>query len=576
MRAGPGRTVVALGWGLLVATTLLLAVAAAPPLAHATGSPLGAWCFLIAGAALLLGGGLWAGRQPKLAAAAVLTTCAWLAPVWVGWMDALPLVRSVGMLLGPFAPAGLLLAVIALPPAVSRGALRVAHAACGLLAVLVIARALVRDPFLDLYCWNNCTHNVLLVAPDVGWARVLDRALLATVIATGLGVAAVGVHRCVRAAQTLRRTDAALAVCAAVAGVTEALYAVLLLADPFESPAKASYQAVFVVRATGLIAVGAALVWSSQRDGRRRRAVAHLVTEVAEFGGDVQSALRDTLHDPQLRLAFWSREATWVDAAGGPVDVDALPGRRTYLTRSNARVAVIVSSGGTPAHDDLEATLGTGARMALDNARLTASIRSQVNSIRASRARLVRAGDAARRDLERDLHDGAQQRLLAATFQLGLAARSAASRGDAPEVARLEAEVRALRQGLTALRELAHGIFPAVLDEAGLGAALSTFASKADVPVDLQQVPHGRLGAAAESAAYLLVTTAAEGACADGVRVSAVVHDGTLRARVDGCGPGPYVHCADRVGALGGTLSTGDGWLEAVIPCESSLPTTPS
>jgi signal transduction histidine kinase len=196
--------------------------------------------------------------------------------------------------------------------------------------------------------------------------------------------------------------------------------------------------------------------------------------------------------------------------------------------------------------------IGAAARLSVDNERLEAEVRAQLADLRASRAEIVETGDAARRALERDLHDGAQQRLLALLYELRLAGL--------PEAAE-EAQA-----ALEDLRELAHGIYPAILAEAGLRAALENVADVARVPVELGEIEPERLPGAVETAAYLIAVAGIETA-PDYAVVEARRRDGELLVSVAGAGPGAPQHLRDRVGALGGSLRTSDGRLEATIPC---------
>jgi signal transduction histidine kinase len=186
--------------------------------------------------------------------------------------------------------------------------------------------------------------------------------------------------------------------------------------------------------------------------------------------------------------------------------------------------------------------------------------------LRRSRARIVQAADEERVRLERDLHDGAQQRLVT----LSLALRSARSRlGDevAPDVARaLDAASDELKAGIEELRELAHGIRPAVLTEAGLAGALPTLADRAAIPTLVTDVPEGRLTPAVEAAVYFVVSealsNAAKHAHATAARVSAKLRGDLLlvtvsddgRGGADADGGTGLVGLGDRVAAVGGEL----------------------
>lgn len=214
----------------------------------------------------------------------------------------------------------------------------------------------------------------------------------------------------------------------------------------------------------------------------------------------------------------------------------------------------------TPAEENLLSAIASHAGLLLHNVRL-------VEDLRASRQRVLTAGAEERRRLERDLHDGAQQHLVTASLALGLA-RAQLTRGDAAEVDRSLGEAtRQLKDGLAELRDLARGLYPAVLNRAGLAAALGTLAERAPLPVDLDAELSGRRAPIVESTAYYVVSEALTnvakhaGAGRAAVRVQEV--DGRLLVDISDDGRGgaaPSVGSGlrglqDRVAALGGTLS---------------------
>ena len=222
--------------------------------------------------------------------------------------------------------------------------------------------------------------------------------------------------------------------------------------------------------------------------------------------------------------------------------------------------------------------------LALENERLQAELRAQLAELRASRARIVSAGDEERRRLERDLHDGAQQRLLSLGLALQLARAKIGQESNGAGALLDEADAE-LRCALDELRELAHGIHPATLTEQGLGTALHSLAERSPVPVEIGDVPIERLAPSAEAAAYFLVSEAlanvAKHAQASLVRVDVTHSGGVVAVHVDDNGVGGADAArgsglrglADRVQALEGRLEVesrpGRGThVHAVIPCE--------
>ena len=200
-----------------------------------------------------------------------------------------------------------------------------------------------------------------------------------------------------------------------------------------------------------------------------------------------------------------------------------------------------------------------------ENQRLRAELRAQTQELRGSRARLVAVGDAERRRLERDLHDGAQSRFAGVALHLRLAQRKAPPDSDLARM--LDGAIGELYAGIEELRELARGIHPAVLTQRGLEPALESLASRAPLPVDVRATLEGRLPMAVETAAYFAVSealanvvkhagaglVAVDVEIASGRLVIDVTDDGRGGASVDG-GSG-LRGLADRVGALDGRVA---------------------
>jgi signal transduction histidine kinase len=199
---------------------------------------------------------------------------------------------------------------------------------------------------------------------------------------------------------------------------------------------------------------------------------------------------------------------------------------------------------------------------------LQAEARAQLEDLRSSRTRIIEAGDAERQRLERDLHDGAQQRLVGLSLALRLLRSQLATDAEHELVVRLEEAEAELGRAVAELRELAHGIHPAVLSDEGLAAAVEALAE--EVPVRIAALPQERFSPAVETAAYLVVAEAAKAGVA---RVRAERRDGTLVVDVEaGAEPEGLLDLEDRVGALDGRLAiehaaAGTVRVRAEIPC---------
>jgi signal transduction histidine kinase len=330
----------------------------------------------------------------------------------------------------------------------------------------------------------------------------------------------------------------------------------------------------------------ALFVASTIRARTARGAVGAAVVDLEP--GAPPTRLRDTLAralgDSTLQLAFRLPDgAGYLDTTGQVVD-PARPGPGRAVTPvTEASGAVLVHDGGLEQEPQLIRLTAAAASMALEHTRLQAEVQAQLEQVRASRARLVEAGDAERRRLERDLHDGAQQRLVTLSLALGMA-RDRAAEAD-PELGSLiESASKEAREALTELRELARGIHPAVLTETGLTGAIQALVERSPVATTITAVPHERYPAAIEATAYFVVSEAlvnvAKHARADGAQVMIRKFPGRLLVEVSDDGAGGARSeggsglrgLADRVASVGGVLRVdsppgGGTRLEADIPC---------
>jgi signal transduction histidine kinase len=293
----------------------------------------------------------------------------------------------------------------------------------------------------------------------------------------------------------------------------------------------------------------------------------------------VRTTLAATLGDPSLQLGLWLPERrVWVDEHGRELELPDHDDRRA-VTYVGEHLAVMVHHPDLLDQPRLLEAVGSAGRLALENERLQAELRAQLRVLQASRARIVRTADEERRRLERDLHDGAQQRLLG----LGMGLQLLGSHVDAGGAETLGELQQDLDQALRELRELARGIHPAVLTDQGLAPAVRTLSQRASIPVTVTSVGE-RAPAHVETAAYFVVSEAlaniARYAQATRATVDLARHNGDLRVEIadDGVGGASLdtgsglTGLADRVGALGGRLSiespTGAGTrLTALIPC---------
>ena len=349
-------------------------------------------------------------------------------------------------------------------------------------------------------------------------------------------------------------------------------------------------DAAFWTESVGLFALPAALALGVLWGRSARSGVADLVVQLGRTPHPpLRDALAKTLGDPTLELALWlpDRE-TYVDGHGRPFELPIDSARAvTVLGEPGTPVAALVHDPTLLEQQALLRSAGAAARLALENERLQAELRLQLAEVRASRARIVDAGDEERRKLERDLHDGAQQRLLTLGLALQLVRSELGPDGDG--AARLLEDAQTeLDAAIGELRDLAQGIHPAVLTEHGLAPALRTLAARSAVPVELRRLPTERLPAPVEAAAYFVVSEAlanvAKHARASGAIVTVGVEEGALVVEVADDGVGGVVlgtgsglaGLSDRVQALNGELviesrAGGGTRLRAAIPCVAPI-----
>ena len=534
----------------------------------------------VAGLALVLAGGL-AYAQPRarrLGLLVLLVGLAWFGADWEGAEDAPGLLRSLGALVAPFSLVLVLHLALALPGGRIRSptARTAVAAAYAITAAVSIGRALLRDPLLDLHCWRNCGDNALLVHADPGIASALGDIWLWSALAIAVCVIALAARRLLAATRPARQVAIPLLGPAVLVGATEAAYELALLRTPLEDPERAGFAAIFLARSLAYTALAAGLAWSIVRIPRTRARVARLAGELGDAPppGRLREALASALGDPDVDVLYPRPDSRQLIDADGKPAVPAASARAVCrVIRRGRPLALVLHDPALVDERELARALGSAARLAVENEALRAEALAQLRELRDSRARIVEAGDAERRRLERNLHDGAQQRLLALSYDLRLARAGAAGDGEEKLVALLDAAGAETTTALDELRELAHGIYPAILTEAGLAPALETLADQAPLPVELVDMERARLPPTVETTAYVTVSEAIDDARRRGASflIARVVREGghmVITAEDDGAPRSARpVHLADRLGALGGSLDAGDGTLRAEIPC---------
>jgi signal transduction histidine kinase len=436
--------------------------------------------------------------------------------------------------------------------------------------------------------------NPLLVTDAPGLFSALARIRLGVVAALIVLLAVVLVRRWDESTPAQRRALAPVYVSGGLVLALYAVWSVLGVAELSPGTQENLERARVIALAFVPFAFLAGLLRSRVAGGA---AVSELVARLGagQRRAALRDALADALGDRSLQLAYWLPERReWVDAAGASFPLPGAESGRmcTPVEHDGTPVAMLVHDPSVADERERVRAVGGAAALALENERLEAELRANVQELRASRVRIVESADAARRRIERDLHDGAQQQLVA----LAIALRTARSRLDRDPAAAgelLDSAAHELDAAIRELRELARGIHPAVLTDRGLAAALEALAQRMPLPVEIAATPSGRLPDPVEAAVYFVVaeaiTNVARYARATHAVVS-VTRDGD-RVRVeitdDGVGGADPANgsglrgLADRVAALDGRLDVdsppgGGTTVRAVIPYSTRPPVTAS
>ncbi len=366
-------------------------------------------------------------------------------------------------------------------------------------------------------------------------------------------------------------------------GIGLVMLAVLFLAALLDWPAFEKIRlATFAVLGLAPIAFLCGLL-----DARLARArVGELLVELgAHPAPDLREPLARALRDPSLALAYWLPDfGTWADQDGRPVPPpNQVTGRGTALiSREDEPVAAISFDSSLEGERELIDAVTAAAAIALENDRLQVELKARLQELQESRTRMLEAGEQERQRLERNLHDGAQQRLVALSLELGLLEATLKASEDSR--ARLGRARQEIAVSLEELRDVARGIYPAVLSGHGLQVALESLAARAPIPLDLRITVSGRLPATVEATAYYVVceslTNIGKHARATSAGVDVSRADGLVTVEVvdDGVGGADTERgsglrgLADRVESLGGHLriwtpSGGGTRVRAEIPC---------
>ncbi len=425
--------------------------------------------------------------------------------------------------------------------------------------------------------------NAIAVADAPGLAEALHQVQLVTIACLDLVGLGVLFSRRAAAGRPLRAPVRILVNSYSLALV---LAAVLLVAQAFTLVP----DALLTIQRTLFFVAGLApfVFLLAMLDARlARSAVGDLLVELRSVPPptDLREPLSRALRDPTLSLAYWLAEyETWADQDGRQVRLPGPdePRSVTVVDSQGQHLAALVHDRSLDDEPELLQAVGAAAGIALENGRLQVELKAKLQELEGSRGRVIEAGQQERKRLERNLHDGAQQRLIALSLDLEMYSDKLA--GDPEATARIQGAREEIAISLEELRAVSRGLHPAALSAHGLGVALESLAAGSAVPVKLNVTIERRLDESIEVAAYYVVTESlanigkhahARQATIDVTRegdelVVEVVDDGVGGADSErGTG---LRGLADRVEALGGRLrvwtpSGGGTRVRAQMPC---------
>ncbi|MFI0449625.1 sensor histidine kinase [Actinomadura sp. 6N118] len=420
-------------------------------------------------------------------------------------------------------------------------------------------------------------ESPLVIADAPGAAAVLENVQLfglSVIMLTGVVVLALGRRRSGRP----RRTTMLL--------IDSFALALVMLATLYVAGAlQLSWFELIRLAAFGALGLAPIAFLIALLDARLVRVgVGDLIVRLqADPAPDLRGMLAQALRDPSLALVYWLPQfGTWSDEDGEAVTLPEAGRGKVIIRRGSEPVAALLFDPALEDEPELLDAVGAAAALALENGRLQAELKARLQELHGSRMRVLEAGLKERRRLERDLHDGAQQRLVALSLELALLGESLSVDSDARQ--RVDRAKQEIAVSLGELRDLARGIYPAVLSGHGLVVALESLTARSAIPVRLMMRFEGRLPEPIEAAAYFVVceslANAGKHAYAKSVTVEVIRMPEQVVVEVvdDGVGGADTERgsglrgLADRVEALGGRLrvwspAEGGTRVKAEIPC---------
>lgn len=573
------RQIAAIGlvFAFVVVTTLVTMASGAPP-QFLVLDTLGALTFLGSGAIA------WQ-RRPEVLTGPILVASAAMWSIGSYAPAGRPILAHLGYTFGGWYDVALGILILALPARwpdrIGQG---VAMALGAAFAIRSLGRLLLMDPPRLYAECADCPPNPFAVFPSRAAFETIE---ITTSLVIGLVcvvVALIGGRRLIRGSRPTRRVLAPVLAAGSVAMFAAAFggfdtAAFILTSGPLVEVPEPWQEVVAWSGYAARVLIPLGFLAGTLRTRLGSGPIVPLAAAVGALPSPtrMELALQAALGDPTVRLLRHDpTRDEWIDADGTQVGLPLETRERavTLLDLGGRTIAAMVHDPVLREDPTLIGAVTAVIRLGVQNERLEAEVRAQLDAVRASRARLVGAAEEERRRLERDLHDGAQQRLVGVSLALQRA-RAVADHPAIPAALREQLEETALELGgaITELRELARGIHPAILEDEGLPAAVASLARRAGVPVELEIAVDGRLPRSVETTAYFAIaealTNVARYAHANSVRVSVASRGNVLHLEItdDGIGGAdPSMGSglrglADRIGALDGrfTLRSNQG-----------------
>jgi signal transduction histidine kinase len=539
-------------------------------LSYLTESPINAVIGLAAGWGLVAVGleTVRRGRRSQLGYLLAVAGIGWFLPEWSDPAIGVPVAFTLGlssMWLYPAVVGHALFAVAASPERVLRRVVPIGYAL--FVVGLGIVPALGLDP-RAAGC-GFCPANLIAVGGSPTLVDGATRVATALAVAWSSGAALVLAAGLVRSSSLTRQIRAPIL----IPGMGFLLLVAIALGRTIPGvvpPTDPTDRLLRLGQAIALVglAIGVASEWV--RAWQSRVGVARVVAELAGSPpiGGLRDHLARILGDPELQLAYPVESGALVDARGRAVDMGPRPGRTTTPIVRDGRVVAVIEHETAVLRDpsDVDEVVAA-ARLGLEHERLQADARAQLDALRAARRRIVEAGDARRKQLERDLHDGAQQHLIALSIGLRFV-------DPGPDIDTWMNDAAAdLRLAMDDLRDVAHGIYPSVLGDEGFAATIDALAEASPAAVAIVEMVEERFEPAIEVAAYHVVADVVrDGVGPFRIRARRTGDRLTVEIRASEIPEEIVVDVADRVGAVDGSSAAvrDDGGfviLTAEIPC---------